>query len=94
MPYLEALVKFYQFKDQRQLKISIPADVPIYTGADMRSFNQKLVDGKLEPFYMTLLSEMRQGFTEISVAPDEMDKWQTIVQFLNIQPYVRLEMRG
>lgn len=94
MPYLEALVKFYQFKDQRQLKIAIPADVPIYTGADMRSFNQKLVDGKLEPFYMTLLSEMRQGFTEISVAPDEMDKWQTIVQFLNIQPYVRLEMRG
>jgi hypothetical protein len=92
--YLNALVQFYQSDTKRTIEMQIPAGLPIYTGADMRTFNQKMIDNQLEPFYVDLLKEMRTGFTEIVTTTKNHADWQIIVKFLNIGPYVKLEMRG
>lgn len=92
-PYLKALVSYYQFTGERTLQLTIPEDLPIYKGADMRPFNQKMIDGQLEIFYIELFEEMQQGFTKIQVTKENRKQWETICHFLNIEPYVELEMR-
>ncbi|SPC39307.1 O-antigen ligase family protein [Latilactobacillus fuchuensis] len=92
-PYLKALVSYYQFTGERTLQLTIPEDLPIYKGADMRPFNQKMIDGQLETFYIELFEEMQQGFTKIQVTKENRKQWETICHFLNIEPYVELEMR-
>ena len=92
-PYLKALVSYYQFTGERTLQLTIPEDLPIYKGADMRLFNQKMIDGQLETFYIELFEEMQQGFTKIQVTKENRKQWETICHFLNIEPYVELEMR-
>ncbi|QAR34956.1 O-antigen ligase family protein [Latilactobacillus curvatus] len=93
-PYLKALIAFYKADQDRTVDLKIPVELPIYYGSDMRQFNQKMINGTLEPFYGELFEEMQKGFTKIKVSKEDVAKWQVIIQFLNIKPYVDLEVRN
>lgn len=85
--FLNSLVRYYQQPSQRILTIqALPADLPIYYGKDMRTFNQLLIDDRLPAFYQTLLVEMAQGFSMIACKKEDLEKLQTICRFLCIQP--------
>lgn len=92
-PYLNALVAFYKADQDRTLDLKLPEELPIYYGSDMRQFNQKMITGTLEPFYSEFFKEMQKGFTKIKVSEEDAAKCRVIIQFLNIKPYVDLEVR-
>ena len=47
--YLKAIYGFYKSQSQRVLELDqLPEDLPIYYGKDMRAFNKKLIENRLE----------------------------------------------
>lgn len=85
--FLNSLVCYYQQASPRTLTIeALPADLPIYYGKDMRTFNQLLIKNDLPAFYQTLLAEMAQGFSTLQCKQEDLAKLQTICRFLCISP--------
>ncbi|MDU6115827.1 MAG: glycosyltransferase [Paeniclostridium sordellii] len=92
--YLNSIVNFYNNKNTRTIIIEkINENEFIYKGKDMRLFNKNLLDNKLSNLYLSLLNEMNKGFDKIIVR-DDVDKIRmiNITKFLNIYPYVKIEM--
>lgn len=85
--FLNSLVCYYQQASPRTLTIeALPADLPIYYGKDMRTFNQLLIKNDLPAFYQILLTEMAQGFSTLQCKQEDLAKLQTICRFLCISP--------
>ncbi len=94
--YLNSIVNFYNNKNTRTINVNkIDDDEFIYKGKDMRLFNKNLVNNNLSHLYVNLISEMAVGFDKI-VVEDENDKEKMldITKFLNIYPYVKIEVRN
>lgn len=83
--FLSSLLNFYKLKSERELIMPDLKDVKVYYGKDVRLFNKRLLEGKLEPFYVSFLNEMKHGFGRI-VVKDEEDaaKVKDIAKFLCI----------
>lgn len=83
--FLSSLLGFYKSRSERDLVLPKLQDVKIYYGKDVRLFNTQMLNGKLEPFYVSLLDEIRRGFRRIVVQDEEdLKKIKDIIKFLCI----------
>lgn len=85
--YLYSLYLFYKNKSSRIINLKkISNDVIIYKGKDMRAFNNALMNGCLNNFYLDLFSEMKQGFGTIIVSDViEKEKIENLSKFLCLE---------
>ena len=86
--YLASLINFYQTESEREIILDIPADVPVYTGANMRLFNKKLLNNDLDIFYKKMFEEMQSGFSKVIIKKSQFQDIRKVLIFLNIEPYV------
>ena len=68
-------------------------DAPIYLGKDMRLFNTKLLENRLEPIYIKVMKEMQKGFDKILVSSAYEQKIRDICKFLCIEPFVTIVVK-
>lgn len=90
--YLRSILSFYQNPKERKITLTLNKE-PIYYGKDMRIFNKKLRDNKLEPLYQELMEEMEIGFNQIEVEEKDYQKVEDITKFFCIYPYVKITIR-
>lgn len=93
--FFNSLISFYKNLDAER-KIELPKNISkIYYGKDIRCFAKKILENNLEPEYVFLLNEMRNGFNKI-VVKDENKKQQAIdiCKFLCIYPYITIEVKN
>ena len=89
--YLNAIDNFYSKNTSRTIVIDeIPDDLPIYLGSDLRTFNKKIIENKLEEFYVNFLNEMQIGFDKIIINEKYKEKITNIVKFLSIYGSVEI----
>ena len=89
--YLNAIDNFYSKNTSRTIVIDeIPDDLPIYLGSDLRTFNKKIIENKLEKFYVNFLNEMQIGFDKIIINEKYKEKITNIVKFLSIYGSVEI----
>lgn len=89
--YLNAIDNFYSKNTSRTIVIDeIPDDLPIYLGSDLRTFNKKIIENKLEEFYVNFLNEMQIGFDKIIINEKYKEKTTNIVKFLSIYGSVEI----
>lgn len=91
--YLESLHNFYQNKRERTVKLDL-ADSCIYYGKDMRLFNKKMVDKKLDKLYVNVFKEMSKGFNRIEVSGEDYIKANDLIRFLGINNDVEIIIRN
>lgn len=83
--FLDAVAGFYSAGSSREISLSkLDASVPVYLGRDMRSFNKKLMEGTLEPFYRNLMDEIKKGFYVVHCSSDDVESVLNILQFFCI----------
>lgn len=89
--YLNAIDNFYSKNTSRTIVIDeISDDLPIYLGSDLRTFNKKIIENKLEEFYVNFLNEMQIGFDKIIINEKYKEKITNIVKFLSIYGSVEI----
>ena len=83
--FLSSLLAYYRTNSEREVSIPSLEDVKVYYGKDVRLFNRNLLQGTLEPFYVSFMEEMKKGFNCI-IVQDEKDaeKMKAILKFLCI----------
>lgn len=90
--FLNSLVCFFESSNKRTIKIKeIDKNLPIYFGKDMRIFNKKIEQNKLEEFYINFMKEMKKGFSKIEVKnKKDKEKIENIAKFLCIHKYIEI----
>lgn len=92
--FLDYLVKFYKSNSSRTININnINDDTVIFYGSDIKKFNKMLIDKNLPEIYYKIISEMKDGFAEISCYEKDKSKIKDILKFLCIYPYVKLTIK-
>jgi glycosyltransferase involved in cell wall biosynthesis len=92
-PVIESQLAFYNSVSSRSLFLNIPSDVKIYFGKDMRLFNQNVLAGRVEEFYLHFLNEMKLGFQEVVVtSQSDFYKASNILKFFCISAQVRVAL--
>lgn len=93
--FLKALLNFYlNNKDDRKITINnIDENEQVYTGADMRIFNKKIINNELSDFYKKILDEMNKGFKTIITNKKNYNKVVLISKFLCIYPFIDIEIK-
>lgn len=82
--YFSSILEFYNKESDRKISISIPQNIDIYFGKDMRNFNKKLQAGNLEKFYFEFMNEMKNGFKVIEIKHQDRKKLEDILKFFDI----------
>lgn len=92
--FLNKLVSFYNcYKSNKTWEtITIPEELPIYLGSDMRLFNKLLLEGRLDAFYMSFLEKMGKGVHLFSCKKEDLNKVKCICNFFCIGPFVSIKV--
>lgn len=89
--YYQAITEFYRQQTERWLELAdVPPAEKIYTGADIKRFNQELSAGTLPEFYLNLMEEMQKGFSKVRVARKDRAAVEKVLRFMCILPDVRI----
>ncbi len=87
--YLRSLVSYYEKPSSRRIVLDeMPEDCPVYEGKDMRKFHRALLEDTLHSFYINLMKEMEEGFSEIQCSEADFVKVEKICRFLCIHPRI------
>ena len=90
-PFYEAIINFYKNYTERTISINIPKK--IYLGSDMREFNKKMLNKKLEKEYYELFKEMNNGFNKVIVKKCNEENIKNILKFMCIDKFVEVEVK-
>lgn len=97
--YLKNLLSFFESYDNkinnRTIEINkINEDEFIYYGKDIRKFNNDMLANKISKSTLFIINEMKNGFNEV-IVQDEKDKEKVkiILKFLNIDKYVKINIK-
>lgn len=92
--FLSSLLGFYREESERELVLpGLDPDLKIYYGKDVRMFNRRLLDGTLEPFYLSFMEEMKKGFGKITVQSEaDRKKVKDFARFFCIG-HIEVEIR-
>ncbi|QNQ80895.1 glycosyltransferase family 2 protein [Lactobacillus sp. PV034] len=94
-PYLKAIVNFTQNYDlTKKVKIDIPIELKIFTGADIRLYNKYIKENKLDDFYWKLMKIIGDGAATMIVANKNKRKLEEILEFFTIKDFVNIEVKN
>lgn len=89
--FFNSLIAFYENYQKRTITIdNIDEKEFIYIGADMRKFNNAMINNKLSPIYKQIFREMNTGFNTIITSKKNYSNIQNICKFLCIYPFVNI----
>lgn len=88
-PYYIAILDFFKnYENNRKIKIIDLNKNDVFLGADVRAFNNKMLNKDLPKIYYKLFKEMKKGFKIIETDKKSYSKLVNILKFLDIYNYV------
>lgn len=91
--YYYAILNFYKFSNSKNaLILDEICESDIFLGADIRKFNNLMVQHKLPEIYYKIFDSMNNGgFSKVLVSKDNYNLAVKIIKFLNIYNFVDIE---
>lgn len=93
--YYSSILNFFKnYKKNKRIIYIKNQSIKLYFGSDMRSFNKKMLENKLDNFYKWFLDEVNKGFNKVVVPNKKIyEDIEIVTKFLGIRPYIEIEVR-
>lgn len=91
--FLKSINNFYKNYKERSIYLNKIED-KIYLGSDLREFNKKILDKSISKFYINILNEMNNGFSEIIIGKNiDIKDVKNLLRFLCINKDVKISRK-
>lgn len=88
-PYYEAILNFFKnINAEKTIELFNVEDDSVFLGADVRSFNKRMLSKTLPKLYYDLFDYMNFGFNKIITDEKSYNNVEKIVRFLDIDKFV------
>lgn len=91
-PYVAAVVGFARhYHEGKKVSFSLPANLKIYHGCDIRLFNRHLQLGLVDESYYEIMHMLAQGTTTWVVPACQKEELAQIMEFFTVRDFVQIE---
>ncbi|MCH3905236.1 MAG: glycosyltransferase family 2 protein [Lactobacillus sp.] len=88
-PYVAAIVGFAKnYQPEKTAFVSLPANLRIYDGADIRLFNRDLLSNNVPETYFTIMKDLAAGTGKFIVPVGQGEQLARILEFFTVRDFV------
>lgn len=91
--YFSSILDFFRNYNERKIKVNNIKKTDVFFGADVRTFNKKMLSNNLPEIYNKIFKEMKKGFSIIETDKKSYNKLVNILKFLDIFEYVDVKIK-